>query len=118
MLEQAPTLNVQQCLGGDVIVRPLSMLHTERLEFLGSAGTRLVTIEGNDLGPGSILTLDLVFDPSCANGLELVFQNRFGQTHLFTWTRNGDELNAILEIAARDYFDLRALRFTCPARPA
>lgn len=103
------------CTAGDVLVSPLSQLHTENLEFHGAAGTRTIRIGNLGLNTGALVELQLVFANDCANGLELIFQNVFGSVRLGTFTRAGSEPNANLQLYCPEgWGPLRVLSFSAP----
>jgi hypothetical protein len=114
-LPSGPSENAQANATGDSTVTPLSQLHTEKIVFTGSAGTRNVIIGTTGLAGGARIDIQAAFD--CDNGVRVIIKNVNG-TVLFDFTRNGDETSAFFKAKGRGWGGLEAVEQTIPAFPA
>lgn len=112
-LPAGPSGNGQKSSTGDLTVTPTSQLHTETIEFSGGATQRVVTIATTGLDVGARINILAIFD-GATNGISVVVKNSNG-TQLTSFTKAGDEPNALFKIESTGYGGLRMVESTIPA---
>ena len=99
-MDIGPTRNAQTNSTGDSTVTPASQIHTERITFSGTAGTRNVVIASPDgLVAGARIDVIALFTGD--NGIRVkIYALTTSGTLLFDFSRDGDEANALFTVYA------------------
>lgn len=99
-MDIGPTRNAQTNSTGDSTVTPASQIHTERITFSGTAGTRNVVIASPDgLAAGARIDVIALFTGD--NGIRVkIYALSTSGTLLFDFSRDGDEANALFTVYA------------------
>lgn len=113
-LPTGPTGFGQKNSTGDTTVTPTSQIHTETIEFSGSGTTRNVNIITTGLDAGARINILAVWVTGASNGMTVAIKNASG-TPLMSFTRDGDEPNALFKIESTGFGGLRAIEQTVPA---
>ena len=93
------SLHAQTNNTGNSTVSPTAVVHTEQITLTGLASTRNLLVSTVGLPQGSRIDLALVF--SCANGVVVnIYNTTTSGALLFTFTRAGDEANALFRLVA------------------
>ncbi len=115
-LPTGPSASEHANASGTTAVSPLSQLHTATVTLSGGATARTITIDAAGLDVGARINVVAIWAAGASNGMGLTVSNANG-TQLFTFTRSGDELNALFVAECTSTGGLRAINQTIPAFP-
>jgi hypothetical protein len=117
-MDIGPTRTAQTNASGDSTVTPASQIHTDRITFSGSAGTRNVVIASpSGLSAGARIDILALFTGD--NGIRVkIYALSTAGTLLFDFTRDGDEANALFTVYANGSGGFDRKEQTIPAFPS
>lgn len=115
-LPDGPTESEHANASGDTAVSPASQLHTAIVTFSGGATARTVSVDASQLSVGALVDVVAVWAAGAANGMAVTIRNANG-TQLFTFSRDGDEANALFSLRCSSTGGLRAIQQVIPAYP-